>query len=282
MTPWKSGMKQMPEKRYLDLLKKTLSFMLWQDPPKPLTAYRTNSPVKRLVVATISKILDKQDMQIVKNSNFSDVQRINGTVWINYAHTMIGLKRLDNLQYCIETVLNEGVEGDFIETGVWRGGACIFMRGILAVYGIKNRKVFVADSFKGLPKPNEKYSADIDDKGYTYKYLAVSKNEVEDNFRKYGLLDDKVIFIEGWFKDTLPTIPIEKLAILRLDGDLYESTIVALKNLYPKLSYGGFCIIDDYGLTNCKYAVDDYRAKYNIKSEMKIIDSSSIYWRKGK
>jgi hypothetical protein len=270
-----------PEDMYLNLMKKTLSFMLWQDPPKPITTFNlTDSPVKNLAVKTISRILDKRNMQIVKNSNFSDTQRINGIVWVYYAHTMIGLKRLDNLQHCIETVLSEGIEGDFIETGVWRGGACILMKAVLAVYDVDDRKVFVADSFEGLPKPDGKHPVDEGDKGYTFKYLAVSKEEVENNFRKYGLLDNQVVFLKGWFKDTLPTAPIKKLAILRLDGDLYESTIVALENLYPKLSSGGFCIVDDYFLINCKSAVDDFRAKYKIVSKMKEIDDSSIYWRK--
>ena len=67
---------------------------------------------------------------------------------------MIGLKRLDNLHFCVDTAIREGIEGDFIETGVWRGGACIFMRAVLAAHGIKNRKVYVADSFEGLPKPD--------------------------------------------------------------------------------------------------------------------------------
>jgi hypothetical protein len=78
--------------------------------------------------------------------------------------------------------------------------------------------------------------------------LAVSRDEVENNFRKYSLLDDKVVFLQGWFKDTLPNAPIEKLCVLRLDGDMYGSTIEALLNLYPRLSKGGFCIIDDYAL----------------------------------
>lgn len=195
---------------------------------------------------------------------------------------MIGFKRLDNLQFCIESVLRDRVEGDLIETGVWRGGACIFMRAVLAAYGVEDRKVYVADSFEGLPKPDdpEKFPADKGDKHYIHTYLAVSKEEVENNFRKYRLLDDQVVFLKGWFKDTLPNAPIKKLALLRLDGDMYGSTMDALVNLYPKLSSGGFCIIDDYALRGCKLAVDDYRAKQKINSEMKTIDWTGRYWRK--
>jgi hypothetical protein len=194
---------------------------------------------------------------------------------------MIGVNRLDNLQLCIEKVIEDRVEGDLIETGVWGGGAGIFMRAVLAAYGIESRTVFVADSFEGLPKPDpDKWPADRSDTFFTHKYLAVSRSEVENNFRKYGLLDDKVVFLKGYFKDTLPGAPIQKLAILRLDGDMYGSTMDALDNLYPKLTRGGFCIIDDYALPTCKAAVDDYRSKHGIVPQMEEIDWSGRYWRK--
>lgn len=277
-------MKQKPELLYLDLIKKTLSFTLWPDPPISITTsiYKKSS-IKKLLVSVISKILDKKELQIVKTRDLSESQRIEGEVWSAYADTMIGLKRLDNLQHCIETVLSENVEGDLIETGVWRGGACIFMRAVLAVYGIKDRKVFVADSFEGLPKPDvEKYPADKGDRHHIHTYLAVSQEEVENNFRKYALLDKQVVFLKGWFKDTLPQAPIDKLSILRLDGDMYGSTMDSLEYLYPKLSKGGFCIIDDYALPGCKSAVDDYMTKHAINSELKKIDWTGRYWRKAK
>jgi len=194
---------------------------------------------------------------------------------------MTGLKRLDNIQQCIETVLRNNVEGDFIETGVWRGGTCIFMRAALAVYGIDDRKVYVADSFEGLPEPDpEKCPDDQNDALYKLSVLAISKEEVASNFKNYGLLDDQVVFLKGWFKDTLPTAPIEKLAILRLDGDMYESTIDGLNNLYPKLSKGGFCIIDDYALQGCQKAVDDFRKQHGIDAELHVVDWTGRYWVK--
>lgn len=191
------------------------------------------------------------------------------------------IQRLDNLQSSIETVLQEDIKGDFIEKGVWRCNACIFMCAVLAAYKVENRKVILADSFMGLPKINViKNSKNKGDQHFIYNYLAVSKAEVEENFRNYGLLDEKIIFLEGWFHDTLPNAPIEKLAILRFDGDMYASTIVALENLYRKLSKGGFCIIDDYVLHGCKSAVQDYRIAYNITAELVSIDRSFNCWRK--
>jgi O-methyltransferase len=272
---------QKPDKLYLELIKEVLSYSLWPEPPIPIMIFNhLNSPFKKIIIMLISKILGKKDLLLAKKRNITENQRKEGEIWPVYAHTMIGRKRLDNLQISIEAVLKEGIEGDLIETGVWRGGACIFMRAVLATHGIENRKVIVADSFMGLPKPDvKKNPKDKGDIHYTYNYLAVSKAEVLENFNKYGLLDDNVVFLEGWFKDTLPKASIEKLSILRLDCDMYSSTIEALEYLYPKLSKGGFCIIDDYVIEKCKLAVNDYRSAHNINSEMIIIDNSSVYWR---
>jgi len=204
------------------------------------------------------------------------------------AHTMIPLTALDNIESCFEDVIRTNVKGDFVEAGVWRGGACIFMRGLLKAYGITDRKVFVADSFQGLPKPE--WEEDNGDKHHTYKYLEVSLEEVKNNFKKYDLLDSQVVFLKGWFKDTLQTPQIEKLAILRLDGDMYGSTMETLIALYPKLSKGGYCIIDDWNLPNAKKAVVKYRTKNNITDKIKVIPYNtsgvhgqsvySVYWKK--
>lgn len=276
-------MRQEPGLLYLDLMKKTLSFTLWPEPPRPIADLNyLRSPVRRFLASAISKTLEKRNLQIVQRLDVSESQRIEGRIWPGCADTMIGLKRLDNIQYCIETVLAEGVKGDLIEAGVWRGGACIFMRAVLAAYGIGDRRVFVADSFEGLPKPDvERYPADKDAFLHLHsRILAVSKEEVENNFKRYGLLDSQVVFLKGWFKDTLPQAPIERLSILRLDGDMYGSTTESMKALYPRLSSGGFCIIDDYGAPGCKAAVDDYRLEYRIEAEIDRIDSLGAYWRK--
>jgi O-methyltransferase len=198
------------------------------------------------------------------------------------AETMIGMQRLTSLQRCVETVLEEDVPGDLVECGVWRGGACILMRAVLAAYGDETRRVWLADSFEGLPRPDSaNYKAD---KGIRLDLfsglLGVPESEVRANFERYGLLDEQVRFLPGWFKDTLHDAPIDRIAVLRLDGDLYESTIQALDALYPRLSPGGFCIIDDYVIPACQKAVADYRAKHGISAEMIDIDGSAVQWRK--
>jgi len=271
-----------PEQLYLDLLKKTLLSTLWPEPPIPFTLFNAQRPpLKRAIYTAIATLLGKRKLQLVKQRTMVREQRLDGQGWPGNAHTLLSVKRLDNLQQCVESILREEVPGDLIETGVWRGGACIFMRAILAAYGDQTRKVFVADSFEGLPKPDlTNYPADTYDFSQMNWLLAVSDTEVEENFRNYGLFDEQVVFLKGWFKDTLPQAPIEKLALLRLDGDLYESTMDALTHLYPKLSPGGFCLIDDYGLPSCRAAVDDYRASHGIEERMKAVDWTGIYWQK--
>jgi O-methyltransferase len=193
---------------------------------------------------------------------------------------MIGLRRLDNLQECIVDVRHE-VPGDLIETGVWRGGATIFMRATLQAYGDTQRRVWVADSFQGLPKPDATaYPQDAGIRLHAVELLSVSLEQVQDNFRRYGLLDDQVEFLPGWFRDTLPSAPIEHLAIMRLDGDMYESTMVALEALYPKLSPGGYVIIDDYRVSNCRQAVDDFRREHSITEPLNQIDWTGTYWQR--
>jgi O-methyltransferase len=151
------------------------------------------------------------------------------------SHTMIGRKRLDNVQLAIETILEENIPGDLIETGIWRGGTVIFMRGILAAYEIADRIVWAADSFEGVPPPTHPQDANFDFSAKVFPFLAVSSEQVSELVARYDLLDGQVKFLKGWFKNTLKTAPIEKLAMLRLDGDLYESTMDALNPLYGKV-----------------------------------------------
>jgi O-methyltransferase len=284
MRYWYKTMIRQPDaiQRYLDLIKKTVSHSLWDDPGMPLeTIIYKISPALRPLVRAVAALLGLFHFRLVRHVTVTPRERELGLIWPSVAETMIGARRLDNIQFCVENVLSEKVPGDLIETGAWRGGACILMRAILAAYNVVDRRVFVADSFEGLPTPNEdKYQHDRGDRHYTFQNLAVSKETVVENFRKYGLLDEQVVFLKGWFKDTLPVAPIQKLAVMRLDGDMYESTMDALVNLYHKLSPGGYCIIDDYSLAGCKRAVEDFRAHNRITEQIIDIDCMGSYWRK--
>ncbi len=261
---------------YVDLLKKCLTNWIYGDLEEAAVAPDgLLSPEIRQACAT-------HGIRLVKRKPFDPQLRAEGRDWPSTAHTMIGLKRLDNLQSCVEDVLASNVPGDLMETGVWRGGACIFMRALLHVHNVQDRCVWVADSFEGLPVPDpEKYPQDAQDRLHTLPYLAVSLAEVRANFDRYGLLDNQVRFLKGWFRDTLPQAPVEHVAVLRLDGDMYESTMDALVYLYPKLSVGGYLIVDDYGaVPGCRQAVHDYRQRHAIRDEMRTIDWGGIYWQR--
>jgi hypothetical protein len=214
---------------------------------------------------------------------YSKELRQNGKDWPTEADTMVGMKRLDNLHDCCWTAVRESVPGDFVETGIWRGGCGILMRAILDVLKDRQRRVWLFDSFEGLPKPDsESFPQDKDDPHWTYSScLAVSLKQVKDNFEKYELLDERTQFVKGWFRDTIPHSEVKNISVLRLDGDMYESTWLVLTHFYPKLSAGGFIIIDDYGaIPSCKAAVDDFRAQQSILSAISAVDWTGIFWRK--
>lgn len=289
------------EELYLDLLKKSLlNFLYLENEARIiyiLLSVISNAPINPNIVKDIEKnnhpiietlkqkrqegfcqyiwqYVDSQSGQL-KSANLRNLTEV--------AHTMIGCKRLDNIHYCLDIIRKENIPGDLIETGVWRGGAVVFMRGYLAVYKITDRIVWAADSFEGLPKPKLPQDAGYDFSAEVYPILAISIEEVQQLFRKYNLLDDNVQFIKGWFKDSLPHAPVKQLSLLRLDGDLYESTHDALVNLYNKVVTGGFIIIDDYGdFQPCRQAVDEFRAQKNINTPIEQIDGTGIFWRKEK
>ncbi len=202
---------------YLDLMRDSLIGRLNEDPPLPAS----------------------------KVERYYDSVREKGWDWPSNAPSMIGALRMENVRREGERVLNENVPGDFMETGVWRGGACIMMRAVLRAYGIGDRRVIAADSFAGFPAPSKESVADATFPLFGVSEFVVPLEQVKAAFARYGLLDVQVVFLEGFFKDTLPTAPVERLAVLRLDGDMYESTRDGLVNMYPKLSVGGTLIADD-------------------------------------
>jgi O-methyltransferase len=270
---------------YLDLLKRSLTGALAEDNDSILGGVRTagSTSWKRRVANSVGQAASKVKVEIVYKKPYDPKEREMGRDWPARAESMIGLRRMENIQQCVQTLLDDDVPGDLIETGVWRGGACIFMKANLLARCDSTRTVWVADSFQGLPRPNAAlYPADTGDDLHTRAGLSVGAEQVRHNFERYGVLDERVKFLVGWFKDTLPTAPIEALSLMRLDGDMYESTWQAIEALYPKLSSGGFCIVDDFGShrSQAGQAVADYRKAHGIEEEIVDIDGFGAYWRK--
>ena len=257
---------------YLDLLEKILVNDIYKDPPLKRDLW--------------GKLLAKFGVHIAHTPRrqYETSIRDRGLDWPSVAHTMIGRQRLSNIRTLLSDVIEREIPGDFVETGVWRGGACIFARGIMKSYDIKDRKVWVADSFAGLPEADgDKYVADKGDTHSKMEVLAVSLEQVQKNFSVYGLLDAQVEFLVGWFKDTLPDAPIKQISVLRLDGDMYESTMDALVALYDRVAPGGYVIVDDYhAVDGCKKAIHDYIAQKSLENTVDIqeIDGAGVYWKK--
>jgi len=265
---------------YLDLMAKILTRYGFE--VSNVTVHLGGRSYESYLWELLKTSMGDRAVRLVEPGTFDAEAREVGKDWPVDAESMSGLKRIANVRHCVESVLEDGVPGDLIETGAWRGGATIYMRAILAAYAVEDRTVWVADSFEGLPEPDaKKYAADTGDQHHTRSDLAVSVDMVKDNFRRYGLLDDQVKFLVGWFSDTLPTAPIDQLAVLRLDGDMYSSTIDALESLYDKVSPGGYVIVDDYGaVPACAKAIHDFRDARGITDPLQEIDWTGQFWRK--
>lgn len=251
--------------RYLDLLEKALTFSLWPEPPRPIECSGDRS-WKWRAARFVDRLLQRTVGARVAISR--QINREVGEDWPALAHTMVGRKRLRNVRELCETVESYGIPGAFIECGVWRGGCSIFARACLD----ERRPVICCDSFNGLPfDPSEPEWCAFD-------FLRVPVYEVRKNFEAYGLACN-VRFVPGLFSETLPTIR-EPIAILRCDGDMYSSTITILANLYHHVSPGGFVIIDDWNLPNCRRAVEDFRRLDKEAATIVDIDGVAVFWRK--
>ncbi len=270
--------------RYLDLLKLCLTRLLFiSEEVRDFTRF-SELACDEVDAARLQSLLAERGLRLVEAGGDPSLRAL-GQEWPlpQHADTMVGLARLDNVQACVADVVARGVPGDLIEAGTWRGGVTVLMRAVLAALGDEERRVWVADSFEGVPRANaQDYPADG---GLEFiselTELTASVEDVQRTFSRYGLLDDRVRFLPGWFKDTLPQAPTGPLAVIRIDGDLYESTMDALTALYPRLSVGGYLIVDDYhDIPACRRAVSDYRVTHSIREKVHTVDWTAIYWQR--
>ena len=257
---------------YLDLLKQSLTRSLdrehFRRPPvnNKTSARRLRSTAYRAVDTLLSPL----NLALVQKTRTSRT-----------GETMVGIGALDNVQELVVKVCEDGVPGDLVETGIWRGGTVIFMRALLRVLGEDARSVWGFDSFEGLPRPDPaRFPADEGDRLWSYS-LDVSIDEVRENLRRYNMLDDRVHLVKGWFRDTIPTAEVGTIAVLRLDGDMYESTIQVLDGLYGRVAPGGYVIIDDYrAMPRCDQAVHDFRRNNGVRDTLVELPGNGAYWRK--
>lgn len=206
-------------------------------------------------------------------------------------YTHVNYQRLKFLWDISEKVAISGISGAFVEAGAWRGGCAGILSYISKKYDYKNRLYFF-DSFEGLPQPTPEDGKDAKtfaDGKVEGELKSIEKVQAEESyikellFSKIGIDHSKVNIVKGWFQDTLPIYKniIGDIVILRLDGDWYESTKVALENLYGLVKHGGYIIIDDYYFWDgCKKAVDEFIVKNKLQVEIKRQDASGAYFIK--
>jgi hypothetical protein len=275
---------------YLKLLKNTLCNLHYQkidDSPLSDRELRQAAEAVARVREKFGPVAEAGNLEVKRTLELFTAEV--GAGWFRRntweSHTLLEPTGLANVEYCIRNILTRQVPGDLIECGVWQGGTCIYMRGLLKALGQNQRTVWVADSFQGLPDPDPTLSP-LDAISHEFLKIIggfrVSLEAVQANFRAYDLLDAQVRFLPGWFSDTLAQAPIEKLALIRLDADYYDSTVQALDALYGKLSAGGYIIIDDYGIPTlgARRAVDEFRTRHDIQSPLVAVDASIVFWEK--
>lgn len=270
--------------RYLSLLERALVNLIYPEHEMRLdrleraSVARSTRPERERVLRDIREEDPAEFTALVRAK--LDGRIHHGRPW-RYSHTMVGLRRLQHLHWCARRVFADNVPGDFLEAGVCQGGAAIYMRALQVAYGEAHRLLWAADSFEGLPVPHHD-----NDEGYDFSearepWLAATLDSVRENFRSYDLLSDDVRFLPGWFRDTLAVAPVKELAILRLDADLYTSTLEALEPLYDKVAPGGFVVVDDYyAFLPCRTAITEFREAHGITEPIRRIDWSAVYWRK--
>jgi Macrocin-O-methyltransferase (TylF)/Coenzyme PQQ synthesis protein D (PqqD) len=276
-------------RRYLQLLKKALVNLIYPEHELWLRYLEAARPLDAEPAASdrlgVQRAL--RDLRYADAASFAELvaskqdgQNFRKAVTRD-AHTMVGLRRLDNIEWCAAQIFAAGIEGDFFEAGVCQGGASIFMRALQVAYAQEHRRMWVADSFEGLPAPRSEVDAGLDFTEERMPWLAASLTSVQDNFRTYDLLSDQVRFVKGWFSESLTAAAVGKIALLRVDADLYESTRDVLVALYDRVTPGGFIIVDDYhAFRACRTAVDEFRAGRGIADPLRRVDWTATYWQK--
>lgn len=188
--------------------------------------------------------------------------------------TLLSKSQLDLVEKSVLLVEARGVPGDFIEAGIWRGGVIILMRALMNAHQISGRRIFAADSFAGIPKNVRATNDPVD--LWRDRWVAPLA-EVQQNIARFGLLDDKVKFVVGFFADSLKALAQERFALIRLDSDSYDSVEESLLYLYPLLSKGGVIIIDDWHLAGCRAAVENYRSRLGVTDEIAEYDGNAFW-----
>lgn len=275
-----------------------------------------------MIKKTIQKLVKKTGYSLVKNTGTSGLnfeldhsrklgydheQEANESIKKIRAKTMLPYARLVTLYQAVLHCEKRGVGGDYVECGVWKGGAVGLMALANLAHGIRRRKIHLFDAFTDICQPNpekdgERALQEAAAYGKTRKECLIGEIKPMDGFydsfggpgvkdevaeflkNQIGYPEEQTIFHHGWFQNTVhaDSKEMSNIAILRLDGDWYESVKICLDHLYEKVVIGGFVIIDDYSTyEGCTRAVDEFRAANGIMDYLHHVDHGCRYWIKG-
>jgi len=199
-------------------------------------------------------------------------------------YTMVSNKNLITLYRLVQRADKLGLPGDIVECGVWNGGSAAVMGLARAQHTLseKNRLVWLFDSFQGLPAPTEK-DGKLERKHYFEGWCRGDVNRVKRIFAKLGVPSDLIKIVPGWFENTLRTAPVDRVAILHIDADWYESVKLVLDVFYDKVVPGGFVILNDYGAwPGCNQALADFFTEHGINDIVmsQVEPSTGAYFQK--
>jgi O-methyltransferase len=197
--------------------------------------------------------------------------------------TMTGLERSYALYLSVRYVVEAGIEGDLVECGVWRGGSCMLMALTLQSLGATDRRIYLYDTFAGLTRPTDKdvnwdNETAIDswrqqERADRNDWCYAPLEEVQRNLHSTGYPQDKLHYVRGPVEETVPGTSPDRIALLRLDTDWYESTHHLLQHFYPRLAALGVLLIDDYGhWQGAREAVDTYLAQNGLPLLLNRVD----------
>ena len=199
-------------------------------------------------------------------------------------YTMLSIYRIINLYEVVKSVNLRQIEGDIVQCGVWHGGSA----AIMAVAHrdeecSKRRTIWLFDSFKGLPSPGDKDGQRIK-KDYFEGLCKGDVNKVKEIFNRLDVSLENVKIVEGWFRETLDTPALEKIAVLHMDADWYDSIKIILDKLYHKVVPEGIIVLDDYWNPlhdGCRQALEDFFKEHSISGMMRRkVDWSAVYFQK--
>jgi len=222
----------------------------------------------------MAAVLEQKGYGIIPPEQYLiDIEKNFLNIWNKIReYTMTSVQRGYALYQAVKYVISEGIDGDFVECGVWRGGSCMLIALTLAELDVCDRLIWLYDTFEGMTEPgdrdfiawngrsvHEKWKSDAEGKTQNFTSWAVPVDSVQSNISATGYPGHLLRFVKGPVELTLKQNVPENISLLRLDTDWYESTKAEMEVLYPVLSPGGVLLIDDYGhFTGARAAVDEY------------------------